>query len=249
MGKSDSRFIYVSLILASTTLLTGCSLISLASASAIDEGKPGTTVAIPGGLTNLPPKTKLFVLMKFDSLTQGRFKGVSPAPDVVPYSNYQYEYDQWRRQVGYKSCPLPSFGAGVQVVMNVDRPSDVTVGRFAGLDPGSMRLVTGRNGEITTLEIESVKEMYDSLRHVITREDFQRAYQDGVPLACGRMHYENANLLLEDHAAIPLADIQAVYMWRYSDARWDSFRMGLAIDVTAVVVGALFAAYYLNPGR
>ena len=243
MGKST----WFALLLTSTTLLTGCSLIGYGLASASDEGKPGTAIAFPEGLTNLPPNTKLIVLMKFDSLTQGRFKGVSPAPDSIPYPNYPDEYERWRSRVGSRFCHMPPFGAGVQIVDKVIGPNDVTVGRFAGLDPGCIRLITGRQGEIRRFEIESLKEMHDSLKHVITREDVQCALYSGVPFACGRMHYGNANLLLEDHAEIPLANIRGAYLWKHTDARWDAFYVGLGIDVTVVVVGGIIAAITVPP--
>jgi hypothetical protein len=256
MENSKSRFICLAILSSCATVLTGCSLLGFGIGSAVEQGQPGPQILISNGLDTLPVDTKVLVVKKNGTKVEGVFKGVSPAPRTVAYVNYGVEFERWRNLPGHESIHLPSFGGKVQILVTMPRSTISAVGRFAGFDRGTIRLITGEYGETVEYDVASVKEVQHTPGDVTTADNLKHAFAEGVPLACGQVQYEpTAALQLEGSSSpgfarveeIPLTDLRAVHLWEHTNARWVGLGIGAAIDVI-VVIAAVDAYSHMSFG-
>jgi hypothetical protein len=236
MGRLIFLFCLCSLLVCGSTILTGCSLIGYGPGSAERTSRAGGSVSIPEGVNNLPPQTEIFVLKKDSTIVKAVFNGVAPGPDTLPQLNYAEDFERWRNLPGNEVYHLPAFGAGVQIDLKGPQATSLIAGRFAGFDPGMIRLVTPGEGPITRLEVESIKAMYDSLRHVTTHDEIALALLAHAPVTSGRLQFRTTSIVLEGQPDIALSDIDTVKSCNYTDGRWTGFAIGLMFDVAITLV-------------
>jgi hypothetical protein len=256
MDKSKSRFICLVVTSYCATVLTGCSLIGYAIGASTDHGQPGAKILISDGLDALALDTKVIVVKRNGTTVEGDFKGVSPAPRTVAYVNYGEEFERWRTLPGNESNRLPSFGSRVQILVTTQRSTISVVGQFAGFDRGQIRLITSEYGKPVEYNVASVREVHHTRGDVITADNLEHAFAEGVPLARGQVQYEpTAVLQLEVLSApgfkqverIALADVQSVRLCENTNARWAGLGIGAIIDVI-VVIAAIDAFNHMSFG-
>jgi hypothetical protein len=241
MGKYKSLLGWCVLLFSGTTLLSGCSVIGFCVGSAVDPGKEGASVSIPDSLKNLLRETQVFVVKKDSTVVKGVFMGIAQVPDTMSASEYEEEYEQWKAQTGLDSSLLPAIGTTIQVRVRVVAGKDLYAGRFAGFEPGMLRIATPSQAQVISLKLIYIEEISDSLGHVSTSADaLQQALDAGAP-CCIRLE---PSIQLAGQPGVPLDKTARINLREEGDGKWTGLNIGVTLDVAAVLVVGVVAAVH-----
>jgi hypothetical protein len=231
MGKSISLLGCCILLLCSTTFLSGCSLGGYFIGKEADTGRPGAPVSIPDCQKGLPYGMDLFVVKNDSSIVKGPFVRVAQVPvDALPASKYEEKFEEWRVQAKDDCCRLPALGTTLQVRMRI--AAGMYSGRFAGLEPAALRIVTLPRGQVLGLRLDDVQEICDSLGHTIaTRDVLREALVAGAP-TCVQLV---PGVQLSGKPGIPLEEIAYMNVSEPGSGRWVGLAVGMALDAAAII--------------
>ena len=173
------------LLLCSSLVLTGCSLIGYAIGDSADPAGPAEPIHVPEALSSFPTNTDVVIRKKDGTEIKGVFLRTGQVDEATTVEQYGRVFEQWRLRSGLKSSgEIPPFGTSIRIRVYVSRRHEIHAGRFAGFDPGMIRIHSSNQGRILPLRLEYVEGMDDSLGQVIaTREEIAGVLNDGVPFA------------------------------------------------------------------
>ncbi len=244
MNKSIGLVICSFLLLCSSLVLTGCSLIGYAIGDSADPAGPAEPIHVPEALSSFPTNTDVVIRKKDGTEIKGVFLRTGQVDEATTVEQYGRVFEQWRLRSGLKSSgEIPPFGTSIRIRVNVSRRHEIHAGRFAGFDPGMIRIHSSNQGRILPLRLEYVEGMDDSLGQVIaTREEIAGVLNDGVPFA------SRPGVFLEREPGIPLDQIEAMERPVGGRGRWVGLAVGIAVDVAVLALVVSKSNIEAGPG-
>lgn len=237
------------LLLGGSSFLTGCSAIGYNLGNVIDPAYPAKEVRVLQGMSSLPQNTSVVIRKKDGTTVEGIFLGTGQVVDTMPVEHYRNDYERWRVQsTGESGGKFPPFESSVQIRVSVSSRDEIYAGRFAGFDPGMIRIHSYTRDRILLLKMDYVKRMEDSLGQVTaTREEISRVLADGVPVA-NHLTFK-PGILLDGQSGVPFDKIESIVRPEGGGAgKWIGLSAGIVVDiaVAAVAITALVNSMQLD---